>query len=157
MFETFSPETRDAYDAALDEAHRWGSRRVGTEHLLLGLLNAPDESSARALEVDLEQARAALHRLNREALAAIGVDVDGFWGSPPPAPPTPKRLPLTAAAKNILATARGLAAPSSRYITTRHCLEALLEREQPDPAAALLAELGVDRDRVRERLAASGS
>ena len=44
-------------------------------------------------------------------------------------------------------------AEKSKKITPKHLLLALLERPQPDPAAALLAELGVDRAEVARRLA----
>ncbi len=40
----------------------------------------------------------------------------------------------------------------SRYIEARHLLLALLSRERPDPAAELLAALGVDPAQVRARL-----
>jgi hypothetical protein len=41
----------------------------------------------------------------------------------------------------------------ARRITPRHLALALLERQQPDPAAELLTELGVDRDDAQRRLA----
>ena len=62
--------------AALEESRRRGDRRLGTEHLLLGLLHDPD--SARALGKNVEEARAALDRLDRAALAALGIEVEGL-------------------------------------------------------------------------------
>lgn len=158
MFETFTPETRRAYDAAVEEARRSGYRRVGTEHLLLGLLTEPDDPAARALGVTLETARATLDRLDGAALAAVGVEVGGFGGGPLPA--APKRATLSSGAKAVLARARATAdaAPAkSRRITTKHYLEALLACDQPDPAAILLGELKVDAAEVRSRLGESGS
>jgi len=43
----------------------------------------------------------------------------------------------------------------SRQITTTHLLLSLLDREEHDPAAALLKELGVDRARARSRVLSS--
>ncbi|NUP68945.1 MAG: hypothetical protein HOW71_43015, partial [Nonomuraea sp.] len=74
--------------AALDEARERGDRRLGTEHLLLGLLRDPGSEPARALGVDLTGARAALDELDREALRSLGLDL----GEAPPRP-TPRRHP----------------------------------------------------------------
>ncbi|MFC6085123.1 Clp protease N-terminal domain-containing protein, partial [Sphaerisporangium aureirubrum] len=71
--------------AALDEARRRGSRRMGTEHLLLGLLRLPASPAARALGVDLAEARSTLDALDRAALRAIGIDIRDF---PPPGTPS---------------------------------------------------------------------
>ncbi|MFD0885532.1 Clp protease N-terminal domain-containing protein, partial [Streptosporangium algeriense] len=40
--------------AAAEEARQRGDRRIGTEHLLLGLVHDPSSLSARALGVDRE-------------------------------------------------------------------------------------------------------
>jgi Clp amino terminal domain, pathogenicity island component len=61
--------------SAAEEAGRRGDRRLGTDHLLLGLLHDADSSAARALGVSLESARGASDALDRAALAAVGVDV----------------------------------------------------------------------------------
>ncbi len=45
MFNRFSKSARQAVTAAVDEAHARGDRRVGTEHLLLGLLQVPHMAS----------------------------------------------------------------------------------------------------------------
>ncbi len=52
--------------SAAEEARRRGGRRLGTDHLLLGLLHDPDCAAARALQVDLTCARNALDALDRE-------------------------------------------------------------------------------------------
>jgi ATP-dependent Clp protease ATP-binding subunit ClpA len=136
---------------ALEEARQRGERRLGTDHLLLGLLHDPSSSAARALGVDLEAARAAWDALDLAALAAIGLDVGGLrLGS---LPPSRKRPPLTSAARAVLLRAVQEAARTKRRRpAAAHVLLALLACEPPDPAAALLAQLGVDRALVRERL-----
>jgi Clp amino terminal domain, pathogenicity island component len=70
---------------AREEARRRGDRRVGTGHLVLGLLREPDV--AQVLGCDLGAAREALNALDRDALVAVGIDraLD--------APPVPTREP----------------------------------------------------------------
>jgi len=61
---------------------------------------------------------------------------------------------FSSGAKSVMErTLRLTVAEKSKKITPKHLLLALLERQQPDPAAALLAELGVDRAEVARRLA----
>ncbi|MGP8162188.1 MAG: Clp protease N-terminal domain-containing protein [Acidimicrobiales bacterium] len=143
------------YICAREEARVRGDRRVGTEHLVLGLLHEPLIGSL--LGVDLPRARAALDALDRDALGAIGVRA--HLGAPPlptfepPPRPTPKavwqgRLSLTPAAKVALQEA-GKPIRRGRQITAPEVLLRLLEREPPDPGAALFAALDVDRARLR--------
>jgi hypothetical protein len=155
------------YIVAREEARRRGDRKVGTEHLLLALLSEPDLSGL--LDVTVEEARAALDALDLQAFAAIGLDARLDL---PPLPSTPLaelphkptlravlkgRLPMTPTAKKMLqasrnGTRRGRADPDTRYVA-RNVLAALLELERPDPAAELLAGLGVEPAATRERLA----
>jgi hypothetical protein len=156
---------------AREEARRRGNRRVGTEDLVLGLLREPE--IAQMLGCDLGQAREALDAMDRDALLAIGID------SPLDAPPVPTReptlggrravvkavlkdhLPMTPAAKRAMEAAgkdgrhRGGSGapwdPSPRWSPER-VLIALLSLAPPDPAAALLDALEVDRDEVSTRL-----
>ena len=142
---------------AAEEAGRRGDRRIGTDHLLLGILHEPTSDAAKALGVDLASARAADERLDRAALAALGVDLGSYTfaeGST-----RPRRLaPLTSGARAVLkgAIEEGRGTRTGR-IETRHFLLALLACTPPDPAAALLEQLGIDRTIVRNRLAATGS
>jgi ATP-dependent Clp protease ATP-binding subunit ClpA len=139
--------------AALDEARLRGDRRLGTEHLVLGLLSAPDSAPARALGVDLPAARAALQSLDKAALASIGIEVGDF--PPVSARPLGKRPPLTSAARAALSTAVRATTMKTRGLAPRHLLLTLLASRSPDPAADLLVELGVDGSTVRQRLEAA--
>jgi len=56
---------------AREEARRRGDRRVGTEHLVLGLVSEP--AMAEVLGRDLPTARAALDALDHDALVAVGL------------------------------------------------------------------------------------
>jgi ATP-dependent Clp protease ATP-binding subunit ClpA len=142
--------------SAATEASRRGDRRLGTDHLLLGLLHDADSEVARAVGVDLESARAASDELDRAALAAVGVTVTHLGD--PPQPVYARRLPpLTSGARAALKrTIDEMRKTRTQRIEARHFLLALLARESPDPAADLLAALGIDRAQVRTRLGRSG-
>jgi hypothetical protein len=157
------------YIYAREEARRRGDRRVGTEHLVLGLLREPDV--AQVLGCDLGAAREALDAMDRDALVAIGID------RPLDAPPVPTRepplgsrravvkavltdhLPMTPVAKRAIEAAGK--DDHGRWVDTRQkargwsrerVLIALLSLAPPDPAAALLDRLDVDRAAVGARL-----
>jgi ATP-dependent Clp protease ATP-binding subunit ClpA len=142
--------------SAAQEARRRGDRRLGTDHLLLGLLHDADSSVAQVLGIDLESARAASDALDRAALVAVGVNVAHLGD--PPQPVYARRLPpLTSGARAVLkSTIDQTRHAQSKRIETRHLLLALLARERPDPAAELLQALGVDRSQVRNRLEGTG-
>ncbi|MEV0583155.1 Clp protease N-terminal domain-containing protein [Nonomuraea sp. NPDC050310] len=142
-----------AIKAAADEARQRGDRRIGTEHLLLGLLRTPDSITSRALGVDLATARRALADLDAAALRAIGLDID------PPPPTRPRRHPPVS--PTALATGARTALTQAVKTTTRknrdtegpaQLLLALLSHEPPDPVAQLLDHLGIDRPTTRTRL-----
>jgi hypothetical protein len=140
------------------EARRVGDRRVGTDHLVLGLLHDP--AIAGILDVTIERARDALAAIDRDALAAVGMVAS--FDAPPlamqqvPARPTLRvvlqdRIPLTPAAKRALQQA---AKPMrrGRHVTPQSVLVQLLDFEQPDPAAVLFQALELDAAAVRARL-----
>jgi len=136
------------YDAR-DEAIRRGDRTIGTEHLVLALLIDPASPSAKALSCDLGSARRALDELDSQALAAIGV-APGITAAPVAMRLT-GRLRLTPAAKAVITGIRD--ARKNRRAGLGIVLSALLDLPRPDPAAELLAALGVDARAVRERFA----
>lgn len=152
MFDRFAQSARTAVDDAKSEAWRRGDRRIGTEHLLLALLH--DEALARIVGVDATAARDAAEELDRSALAAVGLGL----GEVPPTgnAASGRRLPLTPGAKTVIQQALASAATTrARSLTSRHMLLALLDRDEPDPAATLLAALAVDPSEVRGRIAGS--
>lgn len=142
MFEKFAQRARSTVDLAKDEACRRGDRRIGTEHLLIGLLHDP--SIAAAIGADLDDARRAADGLDRDALAAIGIDVSAFGPLEPAHGGA--RLPLTPGAKAVLA--RTVTHAKTRPIEARHILAALLECQSPDPAAEVLTRLHDGTDHV---------
>jgi hypothetical protein len=138
--------------AAFDEAGRRGDRKVGTDHLLLGLLHDP--ASAEALGIGVEEGRAALADLDRAALAAIGLDLGTL---DLPGLPTPKhrlvtRNTLTAGARDALTGAVSANGSRTRGLTPKHLLASVLTCPSTEPAAHLLGRLGIDPGAAGVRL-----
>jgi ATP-dependent Clp protease ATP-binding subunit ClpA len=153
LFERFASETRAAVEGARDEAGRRGDRRIGTDHLLLALLD--DDAFAQFVGVDAATAKDAADRLDYDALTAIGLTVGVFEPAAPSAlgRHTPR---MTAGARAVIQQALVKATTEkARTITRRHLLLALLDRPDPDPAATLLAALPIDRAVLRDRLTAA--
>lgn len=149
MFERFAAAARSAVRGATEEARARGDRRVGTEHLLLAVLDEP--TGADLLGITAETARRAAGELDRQALAAIGVDIGDF--RPTGTPGSGKRPGFSSGAREVLSRTLALAAATkSRRIETRHLLLALLERDRHDPVAALLSALDIDPQATRARL-----
>ncbi|OXM63851.1 Clp protease N-terminal domain-containing protein [Amycolatopsis vastitatis] len=134
--------------AALEESRRRGDRRLGTEHLLLGLLHDP--GSALALGIGLADARAALDRLDRAALTALGIEVEGL--RPAEVPPRHGKLTLGAFTSSARAVVNEAIRGTPRPRDPARLLRVLVDLAPPDPAAELLVELGADREAVRRRL-----
>ena len=152
MFERFADDTRKIVGFAMDEARCSGDKRLGKDHLLLGALLDP--GPAGVLGVTLDQARAAAARLDRTALASIGIDAHGFERVPMPS--RGKKPPFSSGARSVMeGMLRYAMDQKSRQITTANLLQSLLDCEEHDPAAVLLKELGVDRAVVRRRVLSS--
>jgi ATP-dependent Clp protease ATP-binding subunit ClpA len=152
------------YLQACEEARRRGDRRAGTEHVLLALFQDP--ATEALLGVSLQQARQALDSLDTEALATLGLGPDADAPDLPmhPVPKKPGlrdlmkngRFPMTPAAKKALEDA---ARPNRNRIqvTAGQVLARLFALQPPDPAAALLAALGVDTAEVGRQLDLPGA
>ncbi len=149
------------YIDAREEARRRGDRKVGTEHLILGLLREP--ALAQALGYDLQTARDALDAIDHDALAAVGIDA-AFNAPPIPIDEPLKRtsgqtlkavlrdhLPATPAAKTALEESNK-EIRRSHHTFPHQLLLTVLELDPPDPAAELITALGIDRAATRKRL-----
>ena len=125
------------------EARAMGSDVVGSEHLLLGILRSGDQRAAKVLAemgVTIEDAR----------IAAQPTLIDGQGHAEPAG-----KDGISAYARSVLEQSlREAIARGEGHIGVEHLLLALL-REEVGGAARTLAELGVDADVVRERLAAT--
>ena len=137
--------------AAIEEARLRGDRRMGTAHLLLGLLH--HDESARALGIDVATARAALDDLDRAALRMLGLEVGDLAKTPRKHPRIPDTA-LTSGARAVLNQAiKATTAKTRDAEVPRHLTLGLLAQPQSDPAAQLLDQLQIDRATVRSRIA----
>jgi ATP-dependent Clp protease ATP-binding subunit ClpA len=135
MFERFTDRARRAVVLAQEEARLLGHDRLGTEHLLLGLVHEGEGVAARALAVlgiSLQAARAQVEEIIGQGRAA----------------PT-GRLPFTPPAKQTLELSlREARALGHNYIGTEHLLLGLL-REDRGVAAQVLRRLDADHAQIR--------
>ena len=137
-FERFTRRARQVVVLAQEEAAELGHVRVGTEHLLLGVLRSEDEAVTPALAeagVALEAAR-----------AKVAEEVEE---------PGRRRAPFTRAAKRTLENAlREARALGDRHIGVEHVLLALLDDERAG-GRRILVDLGADPDALRAAVLAA--
>jgi ATP-dependent Clp protease ATP-binding subunit ClpC len=130
-FGRFTPRARKALALAEDAARAVPHDYVGTEHVLLGLI---DEGGNLAVKV-LETLGIELTDLRAELLGSMG----------PPSDPVEGRIPFTPLAKQVLEAttveARGLA---HNYIGCEHVLLGLIATEK-GLASEVLRRMGVER------------
>ncbi|MEV4561919.1 Clp protease N-terminal domain-containing protein [Kitasatospora sp. NPDC049285] len=169
MFERFSDAARRTVELSRAEAERMHHEYIGTEHLLLGLLNQPQDPAARVLArfgLDLAGGRSAVARLlgapddaqDGMALAAIGVDLaavreaveatfgPGALDAPAPAARRSRRggPRFTDRAKKVLELSlRAAVGQGVRRIEAGHLLLGTV-REGGGLAVRVLRESGVD-------------
>ena len=137
MFEKFTKDARESVVGAQAEARALGADRIGTEHVLLGMLRAPDSVAARSLQrlgvahADVLAAVRALPpgAIDAEALAGVGIDLDAVRaqveasfgpGALDTPPPQPRRAPALRvagqeAAGGLAARGGALQAPPDRH------------------------------------------
>ena len=141
MFERFSDRGRRVVVLAQDEARRLDHNYIGTEHILLGLLNEGRGVAARALEslgISLEVVRQQVE------------EIIGRGQGPSPS----GHIPFTPRAKKVLELSlREALQLGHTYIGTEHILLGLI-REGEGVAAQVLVGLGVDLNRSRQQVIA---
>ncbi len=126
MDELFSEPAREVVAVAAAQARADGSRHVGSEHLLLGLLSVQDGPARRALEPFAFDVVAVRTRMRR-------VYEPGGQRS------ASERLWFNSHAKDVLATAlRDARTGTGGQIDTGHMLRALLRYREGDAVHALL-------------------
>jgi ATP-dependent Clp protease ATP-binding subunit ClpA len=136
VFERFTDRARRVLVLAQEEARLLNHSFIGTEHLLLGLIQEGEGVAATALKslgISLEGARERVER-------TMGVLGSSPSGSPPFTPRAKKVLELS------LREALQL---GHSYIGTEHILLGLI-REGEGVAATVLVDLGADLGRVRQ-------
>ena len=138
MFERFTGSARQTVVLAQTLARQSGHSWIGTEHLLLALLDDPEGVAARAL-------------------TATGVDTDALrteieLAVPPVGAAVGSQAPFTPRAKKVLELSlRESMRLKQRTIEPGHILLGLL-REGEGVAARALVSQGVDLDRLRQEV-----
>ncbi len=138
MFEYFTEKAIAVVMAAQDEARRMGHNFVGTEQILLGLLQVKGSIAATVLQ-DLD---VTLNKARTEVETIVG---RGAGFVPPEIPFTPKVKQLFAQA---FQESRQLDQP---YIAPEHLLLSLVQQDN-SVAVRVLENLDVELDQVRKAL-----
>ena len=138
MFERFTDRARRVVVLAQEEAVLLSHDYIGTEHILLGLIQEGEGVAAKALEslgISLEAVRA-------EVEETIGLGHSSPSG----------HIPFTPRAKKVLELSlREALQLGHNYIGTQHILLGLI-REGEGVAAQVLVKLGADLSRVRQQV-----
>jgi ATP-dependent Clp protease ATP-binding subunit ClpC len=138
MFERFTDRARRVVVLSQEEARILNHDYIGTEHLLLGLIREGHGVAAKAM-VSLGISPDSVRQQVEETVGR---------GQQAPA----GHIPFTPQAKNVLRLALSESmALDHHYIGTEHILLGLM-REGDGVAAQVLAQLGADRDQVRQQV-----
>lgn len=181
MFERFTDEARQAVKLAQQNARRLNHHSIGTEHLLLGLLDQPQAVSSGVLGrhgLDHERAYQAVagliprtpkDALDAEALETIGIDLSAirdkveavFGPGALDRPPqrdhrgglsSGRHIPFSPRAKKALELSlREALALKHGYIGDGHILLGLL-REGQGLGSRVLTDAGIDAEAVRREV-----
>lgn len=125
-------------DYAKDEAQRWESEFIGTEHLLIGIVIEHDGIAGKVLtnwKVDQKAVREEILKINQGSIKA--------------APPR-KNLPYSPRTIHVFDLAQESACRlGNDLIATEHVLLGLI-REKEGVAAQILTNLGLKLDEIRD-------
>ncbi|MHC4237958.1 MAG: Clp protease N-terminal domain-containing protein [Planctomycetota bacterium] len=139
MFERYTENARDVLSYARQEAQKFHHDHIGTEHILLGLIEVTEGVGAEILRhrnINLKAAKAEIQKL---VVPGNPDDEDAFVA-----------LPRTTHAHELIDDAVEEArALRHNYIGTEHLLLALL-REKEGRGAQILGHLGLQLDAVRQ-------
>ena len=138
MFERFTDRARRVVVLAQEEARLLNHNYIGTEHILLGLLNEGEGIAAQALEsLDID-----LASVRDEVVKIIGQGQQSPSG----------HIPFTPRAKKVLELSlREALQLGHNYIGTEHILLGLI-REGEGVAAQVLQQLGAELQKVRQEV-----
>ncbi len=139
MFDRFTDRARKVMSLARQEAQRFNHEYIGTEHILLGLIQEGSAVAAnvlRNLDVDLDKIRREVEKIVQHGQSM----------------PTMGNLPFTPRAKKVLEFSVEEASNlGHNYIGTEHLLLGLI-RESEGVAAQVLMNLGLKLEEVREEV-----
>src|SRR5690606_1421428 len=136
LFERFTDRARRVVVLAQEEARSLNHNYIGTEHILLGLLNEGEGIAAKALE----SLGIGLDSVRDEVVKIIGPGQQSPTG----------HIPFTPRAKKVLDLGlREALRLGHNYIGTEHILLGLI-REGEGVAAQVLQQLGAELQKVRQ-------
>jgi len=138
MFERFTEHARQVVVLARDESRRLQHKRVGTEHILLGILREEEGLAARvlaSLDITVKRVRAQVVRIG-----GSGEEV------------TVDEIPFTPRAKTVLELAlREASSLGHNDIGTEHILLGIA-RENEGIAARILLDFDADSEKIRNEI-----
>ena len=138
MFQRFTDRARRVVVLAQEEARMLNHSYIGTEHILLALIDEGDGTGIKALES------------LGISLDAVRQQVEEIIGQGQQAPSG--HIPFTPRAKKVLELSlREAVQLEHDYIGTEHILLGLI-REGDGVAAQVLVKLGADLNRVRQQV-----
>ena len=136
MFERFTDRARRVVVLAQEEARRLNHNYIGTEHILLGLIQEGEGHAAKAIE-ELN--------INIDSVRSEVVEIIGEGQQSPSG-----HIPFTPRAKKVLELSlREALQLGHNYIGTEHILLGLI-REGEGVAAQVLKKLGAELSQVRQ-------
>ncbi len=139
MFDRFTDRAKKVMSFARQEAMKFNHEYIGTEHILLGLVQEGSGVAANVLKnmtIDLEKIRHEVEKIVKTGPSMV----------------TMGQLPFTPRAKKVLELSMEEASQlAHNYIGTEHLLLGLI-RENEGIAAQVLMNLGVKLDEVREEV-----
>jgi ATP-dependent Clp protease ATP-binding subunit ClpA len=175
VFERFTAKARSSVMLARDEAKRLGLDAVGTEHLLLGILEEPTSVGARALSelgIPIADVRGSVESAadhggqafapeEADALQSLGIDLDqvrraveetfgtGALDAVGATQPKKGRIRSTLRTRKAIESAfREAQSLGHHYIGTEHLVLGLI-RDPRCTAASVIRGCGIDIDQVR--------
>ena len=139
MFDRFTDRAKKVMNLARQEAQRFNHEYLGTEHILLGLVQEGSGVAANVLKnmgIDLSKIRSEVEKIVKTGPSMV----------------TMGQLPFTPRAKKVLELAMEEASNlGHNYIGTEHLLLGLI-KENEGIAAQVLLNLGVKLEEVREEV-----
>ncbi|MGA0870265.1 MAG: Clp protease N-terminal domain-containing protein, partial [Planctomycetota bacterium] len=139
MFDRFTDRAKKVMSFARQEAQKFNHEYIGTEHILLGLVQEGSGVAANVLKnmnIDLEKVRHEVEKIVKTGPSMV----------------TMGQLPFTPRAKKVLELSMEEASQlNHNYIGTEHLLLGLI-KENEGIAAQVLRNRGVQLDEVREEV-----
>lgn len=139
----FSPKVKEVISYSREEAMRMGNDYIGTEHLLLALLNDKNSIAVRVLE-SLEVNTGTLRKALEDAVQNGSAKVQPAYNI--------GNIPLTRKAEKVLkVTFLEAKMMRSGIVDTEHLLLSIL-KEKDNPAATVLMDFDVDYEIFKTEL-----